>query len=105
MNSRNPPIRSSNINQHSHGRVRVVKAVGPSIGSVMLLVGSRAEQLGSVGQDYLEKLWEQAREVRYRARSEHKMHGAYDENCCSGFRSSLSSCLPASSTRKNSSAH
>lgn len=45
-------------------RLRLLKTVGPSTGSVMLLVGSRAEQLGSVGQDYLQKLWEQTREVR-----------------------------------------
>ena len=37
----------------------------PPLGSVVLLVGSRADQLGSVGQDYLQKLWERAREVRW----------------------------------------
>lgn len=45
-------------------RLRVIQSVGPSSGSVLMLVGSRADQMGSVAQDYLQKLWERAREVR-----------------------------------------
>lgn len=44
-------------------RLRFVQAVGSSPDSILLLAGSRAETLGSVGQSYLQKLWEQAREV------------------------------------------
>ena len=46
------------------GRLRLIQTVGPSQGSVIVLVGSRADELGSVGQDYLQKLWDRAREVR-----------------------------------------
>ena len=45
-------------------RLRLIQTVGPSSGSVIILVGSRADELGSVGQDYLQKLWDRAREVR-----------------------------------------
>eukprot|EP00752_Nemacystus_decipiens_P009822 g8764.t2 len=42
--------------------LRLIQTVGPSQGSVIVLVGSRADELGSVGQDYLQKLWDRARE-------------------------------------------
>lgn len=44
-------------------RLRVIQSVGPSSGSVLMLVGSRADHMALVAQDYLQKLWERAREV------------------------------------------
>ncbi|CAN0025441.1 unnamed protein product, partial [Ectocarpus sp. 12 AP-2014] len=42
--------------------LRLIQTVGPASGSVIVLVGSRADELGSVGQDYLQKLWDRTRE-------------------------------------------
>lgn len=44
-------------------RLRLIRTMGCSANSVLLLVGSRADQLGSVSQEYLQKLWDQAQEV------------------------------------------